>query len=112
MTRLAYCGSETKGPARCGAKLFVDLEGNVVTVALALCQSQSPWPLSCSALSHLSAGGAGSACFERAAALRVPAMYQFPEMVEEGGLIGYGPRLVQIYRDLISGRWAQREIRG
>jgi putative ABC transport system substrate-binding protein len=40
--------------------------------------------------------------FERAAALRVPAMYQFPEMAEEGGLIGYGPRLVQIYRELMT----------
>jgi len=40
--------------------------------------------------------------FERAAALRMPAMYQFPEMAEEGGLIGYGPRLVQIYRELTS----------
>ena len=32
-----------------------------------------------------------------AAAMRMPAIYQYPEIAEEGGLIGYGPRIVQIY---------------
>jgi putative ABC transport system substrate-binding protein len=36
----------------------------------------------------------------RAAALRLPAMYQWPEMAEEGGFAGYGPRLTQWYRQL------------
>jgi putative ABC transport system substrate-binding protein len=49
--------------------------------------------------------------FERAAALRLPAMYQFPEMAEEGGLIGYGPRLVQIYRELMT-RQVVKVLRG
>jgi putative ABC transport system substrate-binding protein len=40
--------------------------------------------------------------YERAAALRLPAIYQFPEMAEEGGLIAYGPRLDQIYRELVA----------
>ena len=39
---------------------------------------------------------------ERVAALRLPAMYQWPEQAEEGGFIGYGPRLVQIYRQIIA----------
>jgi ABC-type uncharacterized transport system substrate-binding protein len=30
---------------------------------------------------------------ERAAALRLPAIYFFPEMAEEGGFAAYGPRL-------------------
>jgi putative tryptophan/tyrosine transport system substrate-binding protein len=34
----------------------------------------------------------------RATALRLPAMYQWPEMAEEGGFAAYGPRLTQIYR--------------
>jgi putative ABC transport system substrate-binding protein len=37
---------------------------------------------------------------ERAAVLRLPAMYQWPEMAEEGGLAGYGPRITQWYRQL------------
>src|SRR5262245_32851084 len=38
--------------------------------------------------------------FERTAALRVPTIYQSPEFAEEGGLIGYGPRLTQMFRQL------------
>jgi putative tryptophan/tyrosine transport system substrate-binding protein len=34
---------------------------------------------------------------EHAAVLRLPAIYQFPETVEQGGLIGYGPRASRIY---------------
>ncbi len=36
----------------------------------------------------------------RAAALHLPAMYQWPEMAEEGGLAGYGPRITEWYRQL------------
>jgi len=39
---------------------------------------------------------------ERAAALRLPAIYQWPETAEEGGLAGYGPRVVELYRDVLS----------
>jgi putative ABC transport system substrate-binding protein len=38
--------------------------------------------------------------FDRVAALSLPAMYQWPEMADEGGLIGYGPSIVQLYRDV------------
>src|SRR5262249_8969144 len=38
--------------------------------------------------------------FERTAALRLPAMYQSPEFAEEGGLIGYGPRITLMFRQL------------
>ncbi len=34
---------------------------------------------------------------ERMAAIRIPAIYQWPEMAEEGGLIAYGPRFVGLY---------------
>jgi putative tryptophan/tyrosine transport system substrate-binding protein len=40
--------------------------------------------------------------YERVAALHLPAMYQFPEMAEEGGLLGYGTRILQIYRDMVA----------
>jgi putative ABC transport system substrate-binding protein len=39
---------------------------------------------------------------DRVAALRLPAIYQWPEMADEGGLLGYGPRIVQLYRDVQS----------
>lgn len=48
---------------------------------------------------------------DRVAALRLPAIYQFPELAELGGLIGYRPRLVQINRDIYA-RLAIRLLRG
>ena len=39
---------------------------------------------------------------ERAAVLRLPAMYQWPDEAEQGGFIGYGPRLVQLYREIMA----------
>ncbi len=39
---------------------------------------------------------------QRVAALRLPAIYQWSEEAEEGGLIGYGPRIVQIFRELMA----------
>jgi putative ABC transport system substrate-binding protein len=39
---------------------------------------------------------------ERAAELRLPAMYQWPEVVDEGGFVAYGPSLVQVYRELMA----------
>jgi putative ABC transport system substrate-binding protein len=38
----------------------------------------------------------------RVAALGLPTMYQWPTTAEEGGFIGYGPRLEQIYGDILS----------
>ena len=40
--------------------------------------------------------------FERTAALGLPAIYQWPEDAQEGGLVGYGPSLIQIYRQQVS----------
>jgi putative tryptophan/tyrosine transport system substrate-binding protein len=37
---------------------------------------------------------------DRANATRLPAIYQWPDMAEDGGLIGYGPRLTTIYRQI------------
>ena len=32
----------------------------------------------------------------------MPAVYNWPETAEEGGLLGYGPRIVQIFRELVA----------
>jgi putative tryptophan/tyrosine transport system substrate-binding protein len=49
--------------------------------------------------------------FERVAALGMPAMYESPMEGEEGGLIAYGPSLVQLYRDVFA-RQLVRLLRG
>jgi putative ABC transport system substrate-binding protein len=38
--------------------------------------------------------------FERTVALRLPAIYQSAEFAEEGGLIGYGPRITEMFRQM------------
>jgi putative ABC transport system substrate-binding protein len=40
--------------------------------------------------------------FHRLAALRLPAVYQLPEIAEQGGLIGYDAPFVQLFRDVVS----------
>ena len=39
---------------------------------------------------------------ERAAAAHLPTIYQFPEMAEEGGFAAYGPRLRQLFGEIMS----------
>ena len=39
---------------------------------------------------------------KRAAALRLPAIYQFPEEAEEGGFVAYGPDVPQLARDILA----------
>jgi putative ABC transport system substrate-binding protein len=44
---------------------------------------------------------------DRVAALRLPTIYQAPEVAEEGGLIAYGPRAVPIYREVLTRQLVQ-----
>jgi putative tryptophan/tyrosine transport system substrate-binding protein len=44
---------------------------------------------------------------DRAAAMRMAAIYQWPETAEEGGFIAYGPRLMDLFRDLLPRKLAQ-----
>jgi putative tryptophan/tyrosine transport system substrate-binding protein len=47
---------------------------------------------------------------DRIVALRVPAMHQWPELAEDGGLMGYGPRFIQTFRQ--RARMVARILRG
>jgi putative ABC transport system substrate-binding protein len=47
---------------------------------------------------------------ERAAELRLPAIYQWPETADEGGLLAYGPSFVEVFRQ--RARMAARVLRG
>jgi putative ABC transport system substrate-binding protein len=48
---------------------------------------------------------------DRAAALRLPAIYQWAEMAEEGGFTAYGLRLIDVFRGLPA-RQAVQLLRG
>ena len=47
---------------------------------------------------------------KRAAELRLPAIYQCPETAEEGGLLGYGPSFIAVFRQ--RARMAASVLRG
>jgi putative ABC transport system substrate-binding protein len=44
---------------------------------------------------------------DRVAVLHLPAIYQFPEMAEEGGFAAYGPGAVEIFREPLGRQLAQ-----
>jgi len=44
---------------------------------------------------------------QRVAMLRLPAIHEWAEVAEEGGFVAYGPRLVQIYRELVARQLVQ-----
>ncbi len=46
--------------------------------------------------------GARYLIVERMRDARLPAIYQFPEIAEEGGLLSYGPRLLLCFRHVVS----------
>jgi len=46
--------------------------------------------------------GARAAIIKRMRAARLPAIYQWPETVAEGGLLGYGPSIQLCYRQIVS----------
>ena len=50
------------------------------------------------------------AIIERAAELRLPAVYQWPETADEGGLLGYGPSFIDVFRQ--RARMLVRVLRG
>ena len=57
------------------------------------------------ALNVLSSGllyGNRQIIMDRVAALRFPAIYPWAEEAEEGGFLAYGPRILQIFRELIA----------
>ena len=51
--------------------------------------------------------GSRQTVVQRVAALHLPAIYQFPEEAEEGGFVAYGPRVVQVFREVMARQLAQ-----
>jgi putative ABC transport system substrate-binding protein len=47
---------------------------------------------------------------ERATELRLPSIYQWPETADEGGLLGYGPSFIEIFRE--RARMVAKVLRG
>jgi putative ABC transport system substrate-binding protein len=73
--------------------------GDEIASAIDMAQASGATALNVLASSTLSANR--QLIMDQAAALRLAAMYQWPEIAEEGGFIAYGPRLIHLYRDLL-----------
>jgi putative ABC transport system substrate-binding protein len=50
------------------------------------------------------------AIFMQTAELHLPAIYQWPETAQEGGLLAYGPRFTEVFRQLA--RQLEKVLRG
>jgi putative tryptophan/tyrosine transport system substrate-binding protein len=46
--------------------------------------------------------GNAKTIMQRAAIVRLPAIYPFPELAEQGGFAAYGPSLIQLFRELLA----------
>jgi putative ABC transport system substrate-binding protein len=46
--------------------------------------------------------GSRQLILDRVAALRLPAIYEWAEVAEEGGFLAYGPRIFQVFRELVA----------
>jgi putative ABC transport system substrate-binding protein len=44
---------------------------------------------------------------DQVAAVRLPGIYQWPETADEGGFVAYGPRLVDLWRNVLPRQLAQ-----
>jgi len=99
-------------------------EARIRGVDLQICQAAKPEEIAgaietaknsgAEALNVLSSGllfNGRQIIMERVAALRIPTIYQWPTESEEGGLVSYGPRLAQLYRD-ITARQVVKLLRG
>jgi putative ABC transport system substrate-binding protein len=81
-----------------GVELLVLTAGKEAEIALAMDKAKASGARALNVLSAPLFSMNRRVVIERAAALRLPAIYEWPEMAEEGGLIAYGPSLSSMYR--------------
>jgi ABC-type uncharacterized transport system substrate-binding protein len=81
-----------------GAELLVARASNANELIPAMNDASTRGAVALNVLGSPMLHGNRRIIIERAAELRLPAIYQWPETAEEGGLIGYGPSIIEIYR--------------
>ena len=81
-----------------GAELLVVRASNANELMPAMNDASTRGAVALNVLSSPMLTGNRRTIIERASELRLPAIYQWPETAEEGGLIGYGPSFIEIFR--------------
>src|SRR5262249_38389612 len=84
--------------ARSGKELLVVRAANANEVAPAMNDASTQGAAALNVLSSPMLHLSRRAIIERAAQLRLPAIYQWPETADEGGLLGYGPSFIEVFR--------------
>jgi putative tryptophan/tyrosine transport system substrate-binding protein len=86
--------------ARGGVEFLIHPAGTPEEIAPAIAAAKDAGADALNVLATPLFSNHASIVIERAGALRMPAIYQWPHMTEDGGLIAYGPRREQLYRQL------------
>ena len=92
----------TDGARRRGIELFILWVDRNEEIASAVEAAKAAEVVALNVLASPLLHGARRTIIERANELRLPAIYQWPETAEEGGLLAYGPRLSEFFR-----QWAR-----
>jgi putative ABC transport system substrate-binding protein len=116
----ALVDPSTKGPSELGALQSAVAERGVALsvypvrgpdeIAAAIDAAQAAGATALNVLASRMLDGNRKIILERSAALHLPAIYQWPERAEEGGLAAYGPRFRNMLRQLA--RQAVKVLRG
>jgi putative ABC transport system substrate-binding protein len=91
-----------KGAAAQGIEVSIHRATNGNEIAPAIEQARASGAQALNVLASAMFHANHRELIERVADARLPAMFQWPEYIEEGALVGYGPRLGDIYRRLVT----------
>jgi len=96
--------------ASCGVELSIYPARGAEEIASAVNAAQAGGATALNVLASPDLNANRRIILDRTAALRLPAMYQWPETAEEGGLAAYGPRLATMNR--MKARQVVKVLRG
>jgi putative tryptophan/tyrosine transport system substrate-binding protein len=115
--RMAVLADEATGPQELGAlldtarargvELLIHKIANAEEITAAIDAAKASGAAALNVLSSPFLYGNRQIIMQRVAELRLPAIYQFPEEAEEGGFVAYGPRIVQVFRELVTQQLAK-----
>src|SRR5262245_24107058 len=101
---------ETSARSSHGKELLVVRAANATEVVPAINDASTQGAAALNVLSSPMLHSDRRVIIKRAAELRLPAIYQWPETADEGGLLGYGPSFIEVNRQ--RARMVARVLRG
>ena len=84
-----------------GVEVSIHRIANADEIPAAIDAAKASGAAALNVLSSPLLGGNRQLILDRVAALRLPAIYPWAEEAEEGGFLAHGPRLAQVFRELV-----------